>query len=95
MGALHASVRMRADRLRGDVDHLKFQLDIMKRDSARGRAAFNEIEKIRQDDSAAARLLQSVEENAERLLDPTYQAFRARRDVELSDTIDRYVGAGV
>lgn len=74
----HESVLICADRLSAEVDHLKFQLEILNCDSARGLAAFSKIEKIRQEDSDAGSFLQVVAGNAERLLDPTNHGFWAR-----------------
>lgn len=63
--ARHASIRKHADRLSGDVDHLKVQLEILKSDRARGLAALSEIEKILQEDGAVGSLIQVVARKAE------------------------------
>lgn len=76
---------MRADRLKGEVEHFKVQVKIDRKDSAIGVVALSELEKTSWKDQGAGSLLQVGAMNAERLLDPTGQGFPARQDAVLSD----------
>lgn len=90
---LHASVRMRAELLEGEVKQSKVQVEIARNERARGVEALSELENIRLDDEGAGRLLQIAAGNAERLLGMTAQGFRDRRDVVLFETSGRCVTA--